>query len=120
MDTFGGVRKMDGKFDTTLTLLAGGKQVDARGPISWNPKDPVTSASLQVAITQGDVAALGHTESDLTQSATGFSVKATTAGIDTLSAGPAIATGWAFLRGEEGVTMYEWSVPVKLENGSAH
>jgi hypothetical protein len=111
---------MDGKFYPKQALDAGGKKVTAKGPISWDPNDPVRSASLQVAILQGKVAAMGHTDQDLTTSETEFTVQATVDGSDALHAGAAVATGWAFLREEEGIGMYEWSVPVTLENGTAH
>jgi hypothetical protein len=110
---------MDGKFYPEQDLRAGGKEVKARGPISWDKKDPVTSASLQVAIMQGTVAAMGRTVTDLKKGAKEFTVTATVDGDDTLHAGEAVATGWAFLHGE-GIAMYEWSVPVTLQNGSAH
>jgi hypothetical protein len=108
---------MDGKFNPTLELLAGGKEVVAIGPLSWD--DDVTSASLYVAIQQGKVAATGRTGNDLTKPATKFFVTATVEGNGALHAGDATATGWAFLHGEE-VAMYEWSVPVELTNGSDH
>jgi hypothetical protein len=107
---------MDGKFNSPLELLSGGKEVAVSGPLSWD--DGATSASLYVAIQQGKVAATGRTGNDLTKGTTEFFVTATVEGNDTLHVGDATATGWAFLHGE-GIAMYEWSVPVKLENGSA-
>jgi hypothetical protein len=104
---------MDGKFDPKLELLAGGKEVAATGPIGW--EDGVTGASLYVAIQQGNVAATGRTGNDLSKGMTKFFVTVAVEGNDTFHAGDAIATGWAFLRGD-GIGMYEWSVPVKLEN----
>jgi hypothetical protein len=108
---------MDGKFDPTQQLLRGGREVAVSGPISWD--DEVTSASLYIAIQQGKVAATGRTGNDLTKGTTKFIVTATVEGSDPLHVGDATATGWAFLHGE-GIAMYEWSVPVRLQNGSAH
>jgi len=104
---------MDGKFNPTLELLAGGKEVAVSGPISW--EDGVTSASLHVAIQQDQVAATGRTVNDLTKGTTEFHVTAEVEGNGTLHVGDAIATGWAFLHGE-GIGMYEWSIPVRLEH----
>jgi hypothetical protein len=108
---------MDGKFNPTQELFGAGKEVAVSGPISWD--DGATSASLYVAIQQGEVAATGRTGNDLTKGTEKFFVTATVEGNDRLHVGDATATGWAFLHGE-GVAMYEWSVPVKLENGSGH
>jgi len=108
---------MDGKFNPTQELFGGGKEVAASGPISWD--DGATSESLYVAIQQGEVAATGRTGNDLTKGTKEFFVTATVERDGTFHVGDAIATGWAFLHGE-GIAMYEWSVPVKLQNGSAH
>jgi hypothetical protein len=106
---------MDGKFYPKQELHSGGKEVVVSGPISWD--DEVTNASLHVAIMQGKVAATGRTANDLSKGTNEFFVTATVEGNGRLHAGDAIATGWALLRGE-GIGMYEWSVPVKLENGT--
>lgn len=108
---------MDGKFYPELELLSGGKEVAVRGPISWD--DEATSASLHVAIMQGKVTATGRTADDLPKGTTEFSLTAKVEGDGTLKPDDAIATGWALIHGE-GTGMYEWSVPVKLENGAAH
>jgi hypothetical protein len=104
---------MEGNFHPELEILDDGKEVAAKGPISW--ENGVTGASLYVAIQQGKVAATGRTVNDLTKGTKEFFVTATVEGNGHLHVGDAIATGWAFLRGD-GIQMYEWSVPVKLEN----
>ena len=108
---------MDGKFDPKLELLSGGREVAVRGPLSWD--DAATSASLHVAIMQGEVTATGRTADDLPKGTTEFSLTAKVEGPGTLQADDAIATGWALIHGK-GTGMYEWSVPVTLENGVAH
>ena len=108
---------MDGKFDPKLELLSGGKEVAVRGPISWD--DEATSASLHVAIMQGQVTATGRTADDLTKGTKEFFLTAKVDGDGILRAEDAVATGWALLRGKR-IGMFEWSIPVKLENGAAH
>jgi hypothetical protein len=102
---------MTGKFDQFLKLIWNGKGVEARGPLEWDDED--TSLSLHVAIMQNDVAATGRTGDDVPRSATEFLLVAGVQGNGTLKEGPAIATGWAQVRGDS-VEMYEWSVPVTL------
>jgi hypothetical protein len=107
---------MEGKFDETLKLIWNGKGVEARGPLEWDDKD--TGVSLHVAVMQDEVSAIGRTGDDVRPEADEFLVAAAVQGDGTLKKGPAIATGWALVHGER-VEMYEWSVPVKLENSSA-
>ena len=107
---------MTGKFDQILKLIWNGKGVEARGPLEWDDED--TSATLHVAIMQDTVAATGRTGDDLPHNATEFLLAAAVEGDGTLKEGSAIATGWALVHGDR-VEMYEWSVPVKLENQPA-
>jgi hypothetical protein len=107
---------MTGKFDKILKLIWNGKGVVARGPLEWDDED--TGLSLHVAIMQGDVAATGRTGDDVPRKATEFVLAAAVEGDGTLQAGAAIATGWALVRGDS-VEMYEWSVPVELEESKA-
>ena len=108
---------MTGKFDQILKLIWNGKGVEARGPLEWDDED--TSVTLHVAVMQNDVAATGRTGDDVPHRATEFLLAAGVQGNGTLKEGPAIATGWALVRGDS-VEMYEWSVPVTLkESGSA-
>jgi hypothetical protein len=105
----------EGNFDDKLTLIWKGKGVAAHGPVGWGDEKTAatTAATLHVAIMQNNVVATGRTGDDIPGYATEFLVVAAVQGNGTLSPGPAIATGWALVRGE-GVEMYEWSVPVEL------
>jgi hypothetical protein len=106
---------MTGKFDQILKLIWNGKGVEARGPLEWDDED--TSVTLHVAIMQNDVAATGRTGDDVPHGATEFLLAAGVQGDGTLKEGPAIATGWALVRGDS-VEMYEWSVPVTLKESA--
>ena len=107
---------MDGRFADTLALIWDGKGVLARGPLEWDDKE--TSITLHVAIMQGDAVATGRTGDDIPHGADEFVLAAAVEGDGKFKPEAAIASGWALVRGE-GVGMYEWSVPVKLEEGPA-
>ena len=59
------------------------------------------------------VTAVGWTGNDVPHGADEFLVAAGVEGNHVLEAGPATATGWAFVHGD-GIEMYEWTVPVTL------
>jgi hypothetical protein len=102
---------MEGNFNASLELLWEGKGVAARGPLEWG--DEGTSAILHVAIMQDTGAATGRTGDDIPHGADEFLIAAAVQGNGTLTAGPAIATGLALVKGN-GIEMYQWSVPVTL------
>jgi hypothetical protein len=106
---------MDGKFDKSLALSTD-KKVEARGPINWGDDD--TAVSLYVAIIQDEVVAVGRTDDDLSPGTSKFVVEATVDGDDKLQEGPAVASGWAFVRGD-GFEAYSWSVAVTLSRNPA-
>jgi hypothetical protein len=107
---------MDGRFYDHLKLIWNGKGVTARGPVDWDDED--ASVSLYVAILQKRVTASGWTGNDLPHGADEFVVAASVDGDGVLEEGPATATGWAFVRGNE-IAMYEWTVPVTLTERAA-
>jgi hypothetical protein len=106
---------MEGNFHKEQELLWGGKGVAARGPLEWE-KGTSATATLNVVIMQGTVAATGRTGDDLSRNASEFLVAAGVQGDGTLTEGDAIATGLALIHGNE-VEMYQWSTPVTLKSG---
>jgi hypothetical protein len=103
---------MEGNFKPKLEILWGGKGVEARGPLKWDPG--AKSMTLHVAVMKDKVAATGR--DDLTNTATDFRIEAAVQGSGKFTPGPAIATGLALVPGE-GLEMYQWSIGVELVNG---
>lgn len=104
---------MEGNFDKNLILIWDGRGVVASGPLA-NWQDDEVSVSIQVAIQQNGVTATGRSGDDIPQGADRFIQTAASVGGVRLLPGPAVAAGWAFVRGADGIEVYEWTVPVRL------